>query len=111
MKTNNQHLSYNSKNKKLASIAQTVEQSFKQDLVKQNCQKVASGIIFRLHIDPNTRELSTFLADDSDPDNYHAITSWMLKNEPNLTEYSHGITEKYTSKLVNIIDEKLNYSY
>jgi len=111
MKTNNQYLSYNAKNKKLASIAETIEQSFVQDLVKHNCQKVASGIIFRLRINPNTKELTTFLADGSDPDNYHAVTSWMLKKEPNLTEYSHDITEIYTSKLVNIIDEKLNCSY
>ncbi len=111
MKTNNQYLSYNTKNKKLASIVEKVEQSFRQDLVRQNCQKVASGIIFRLRIDPNAKELTTILADGSDPDNYHAITSWVLENEPDLTMYSHDITEKYTLELTNILDEILNSQY
>lgn len=105
MKMKKNNLLYNSENTKIASIAEACQKSFEQDEIKRNCKKIASGIIFRLHINKNSVELTTILGDGSAQDNFHAISDWILDNEPDLMHYSHEKTEEYTLKLANILDE------
>ncbi len=109
MKINKKNFLYNKNNKDLTEIVDTVCNNINLESIKSNCQQVAHGVIFRLNINPDGKELTTIIGDGSDYDNFHAVSSWVFENEPNLTVYNHDITEEYTSELMNILEDKISY--
>ena len=66
---------------------------------------VATGVLQRLNIQQNDRDLSTVLGDCTNRTNLHTVTEWIFDNDSNLQFFGREEIEYYARMLWDVLSD------
>lgn len=95
----------NSKNR----VINIVNQNQKELQIKRNCQQIASGILVRLNINPQTNELTTLFENCNESNNLFAVREWIYALSPGQDSVSLIDIDEFKSELVNHLDNFIEF--
>ncbi len=77
--------------------------------VRINCSKVAEGVLYKLFIPKENRDLVVLLeSSNSDRNNLDAVAEWIYKRNPELREANLETIRTYHNDLEEYLDELRN---
>ena len=87
-------MSFNNRN-----ILKKINQISAEKQNHKNYQHVAMGVLQRINIHPEAKDLSTILGSCTPRKNLTAVTEWIIEDNPNLESFGREAIEEYTARL------------